>query len=395
MPKRDGFSTVETDMDELDEKIRIHRKKIWIRTISVLFLAAVLIVLYMLISAIRSYESYEIQNTIDRDGNDAAHFAGFNGNYLEYSNDGIAYIASDGSSIWNQSFEMAVPQLEICGDYLAVYDKGGTDIYILNADGSHYHLETSVPIQTLCVAAQGTVAVLMTENAVSSVKLYNKNGEELASGEFFGDQGGYPFDIALSSDAQKLAIDMININDGNIKSTITFYNFGSVGQNEIDNNVGTYSYAGMLIAEVEYISKDCMLAFGDNEIVVFGGEQKPQVKEEIFISKEIKSIFYDDKYIGVVHNNQDEEGTYHILVYDLKGSKVMENDTSLAYDHIRFLGNHEICVTNDIECEIYTIHSIKKFAYQFDKKICEILSQGQGRNYTFVFDSEINEVRLQ
>ncbi len=395
MPKRDGFSAVEADLDELDEKIRIHRRKIWIRTVSVLFLAVVLVVLYMLISAIRSYDSYEIQSILERDGSDVDRFMSFEGNYLEYSNDGIAYIAVDGSSIWNQSFEMAVPQLEICGSYLAVYDKGGTDIYILDVNGSHHHLETSVPIQTLCVAAQGTVAVLMTENAISSVKLFNKNGEELASGEFYGDQGGYPFDIALSSDAQKLAIDMININDGNIKSTITFYNFGSVGQNEIDNNVGTYSYADMFIAEVEYVSKDCMLAFGDNEIIVFGGAQKPQVKEEIFLQKEIQSIFYDDKYIGVVYNNQDEENTHHILVYDQKGSKVMENDTSLPYDHIRFLDNHEICVTNTLQCEIYTIHSIKKFTYQFDKKICEILSRGHGRNYTFVFDSEIDEVRLQ
>ena len=51
----------------------------------------------------------------------------------------------------------------------------------------------------------------------------------------------------MAPDAQKLAVDMLDVTKGKTCSTVTFYNFGSVGQNEIVNNVGTYSYKNTMI----------------------------------------------------------------------------------------------------------------------------------------------------
>ena len=44
---------------------------------------------------------------------------------------------------------------------------------------------------------------------------------------------------------------MININEGSVKSTIAFYNYGTVGQNEIDHCVGVNNYDDMVIPEME------------------------------------------------------------------------------------------------------------------------------------------------
>ena len=66
-------------------------------------------------------------------------------------------------------------------------------------------------------------------------------------------------------------------NDDDIKTTIAFYNFGSVGQNEIDNCVGSYSYPDMVFPEIDFLSNDKMVAFGDGEVILFEGTQKPQV----------------------------------------------------------------------------------------------------------------------
>ena len=68
-------------------------------------------------------------------------------------------------------------------------------------------IETATPIERVCVARQGTVAVLMKEDDVSYVRLYDKKGQELASGEFYQEKGSFPVDIALAPDAQKLAVD--------------------------------------------------------------------------------------------------------------------------------------------------------------------------------------------
>lgn len=71
-------------------------------------------------------------------------------------------------------------------------------------EGSKKEIGTSWPIIKACIASQGTVAVLVSENENYYVKLYDVNGKELASGEFFGEQKNIPVDIALSYDAKNL-----------------------------------------------------------------------------------------------------------------------------------------------------------------------------------------------
>ena len=395
MAQKKGFQTIETNFEELDEKIRVHRKKIFRRTIGICLGGIITIFLIQLWMAVRSYDSYEIRNSVSRNGSEAAKYEKFLGNIIEYSNDGIGYMTSDNQLLWNQSFEMTYPKLDICKEFLVIYDKGGTLIYIMQKSGVVKQIETSKPIQTVCIASQGTIAALMKENQTSYLKVFDKKGSELANGEFYGEKGGFPIDLAFSYDGKKLAVGMIDVNDGDVKSTITFYNLDSVGQNEINNNVGTFSCSDMLIPEIEYISENTMIAVGDSEIIIFQGKEKPKMEKEIFLQKEPTSVFYNEKYIGIAYNNESIESAYHIEVYNLSGGKVMENDTTLMYDTISFLENNEICVQNQNECELFTIHSIKKFYYQFDTRLVDILSNGNGQDYIFLFDETVEEVHLK
>ena len=82
-------------------------------------------------------------------------------------------------------------------------------------------------------------------------------------------------------------------------------------------------------------------------------------------------------------------------VYDMNGKTVMENDTEIAYNRIELLDNNEICVRDDYNCELFTIHSIRKFRYTFDRQLYNVLSGLDGQNYTLVLNGEIEEVRLQ
>ena len=188
---------------------------------------------------------------------------------------------------------------------------------------------------------------------------------------------------------------MLDINDGDIKTTIAFYNFGSVGQNEIDNCVGSYSYPDMVFPEIDFLSNDKMVAFGDGEVILFEGTQKPQVTNEIFLEKEVKSIFYNESYFGIVTSNEDETVTHHITVYNMNGKAVMEKDFAMEYEHIEFLENNEICVRNATSFDIYTIRGIYKCHYDFDQNLFRVLSGGTGRNYVFVLDGKTEKVQLK
>lgn len=393
--KKSGLKTVETNQEELDEQIRQHKRKILLKVIEITAIVIILIVAVNLLYELRSFTSYEIRNSIERNHNDVIKFAQFNDYILEYSNDGASCVTHNRDMIWNQSYEMSNPRVDICGKYVVIYDYNGNTLFVLQEKGLESKIETTLPIQTVSVAEQGTVAVLMRGEAEAQVKLFDKKGEELANGKFYGEKGSFPLDVALSQDGKKMAVNMIDTSQGEVGTTISFYNFGSVGQSQIDNNVGTYTYSDILVPEIEYLSDTKMVAFGTGKILIFEGAQKPVLSQEIVLEQEITSYFYSDKYIGIVYDNVDVENAWHVKVMDLKGKVVMENDISIPYTKVEFLSNNEICVTNELECELFTLHSIKKFEYTFEEPIYKIIARDGAQNYTFIFKETTEEVRLK
>ena len=231
------------DMDEYKQKIREHRLKILKRTLVTALIVFVIIAGLFLFLALRHYEDFDVNSTVERSDTAATIFEEFQGNILKYSNDGALYTDTYNERIWNQTYEMAKPTIDMCEDYLAIYDKKGTQIYIMTSQGLVSNIETTMTIEQVSIAAQGTVAVLMGDQSNSYLVVYDKNGKELVNGAIYGEDGGYPIAIALSNDAIKLAVSMLDINDGNVKTTIAFYNFGSVGENEIDRIVSANSFS--------------------------------------------------------------------------------------------------------------------------------------------------------
>ena len=390
-----GFRTVETNDEELNEKIRQHRKKILRRVIEVLALVVIVLIIFKLIYAVQKYDDYEVKSSIERDSTNITKFEEFSKYILEYSNDGILCMTKSGTLIWNQAFEMVSPMIETCGEYLVVYDQGGTQIYIVSEEGLQKKIETTSAIQTVSLAQQGTIAVLMKEDDESRIKLFDKKGNELANGKFYDNKGSIPVDIALSQNATKMAVSMVDVTGKAVSSTITFYNFGTVGQSEIDNNVGTYSFDGTLIPEIKFVSDNRMIALGTDKVLVFEGSQKPEVDREIKLTERVQSFFCNEKYIGIVYDKRDSENAWHIEVMDLRGKIITKFDTQIAYEKIEFLSNNEICITSKTECEIYTRLSTKKFSYTFDKEIYSIIANGKGQNYIFIFKETAEEVRLK
>lgn len=393
--KRSGFKTVEADYEEQSEKLAEYRREVRVRIFKILSILLVLAIAVEIVYALRSFDSYDVRDSLERGSSSAMQYAAFHDCLIEYSNDGVSCLNENDEVLWNQSFEMISPKIEMCKDYLMLYDVGGTEIFVLTESGLQKNIETSSPIQQACIAGQGTTAVLMKDGDQSQVKLFDIKGTELANGVFYEKKGGFPVDIALSYDATKLAIDMVDVSGGRLNTTISFYNFGSVGQSEIDNIVATYTFEDLFVPQIDYVSSSKMIGMGTGRMLVFDGSQKPELSQAIVIEEEVLSYFHNENYVGIVYDAVEEERYRHVKVMDFRGRTAMENDISIVYDEIEFLANGEICVRSKKECEIFTMHSIKKFSYTFDKDLYKILSGKSGSDYTFIFKDTIDEVRLK
>ena len=393
--RKKNFQTIESDPEELSRKIRAHRLKIFrnsIITAGVLILAAAGILLFL---RLREYTSYTVAESIERSDTSATRFVAYADGVVKYSNDGAAYTNAAGEEVWNQTYEMQEPMIDNCGDYLAFAEKGGSKVYILNRQGLQGEVETNMKIDRVRVAGQGTVAVLMEKDGVSNIRLYDKKGNNLVGGQIHLEKSGYPLDIALSDDAIKLAVSLLNISEGKVKTMIAFYNFGSVGQNEFDHMVSSYSYSDVVVPEIGFVTNNRMIAFGDTKVLIYEGTQKPALEKEIKLDKEIKSVFYNQNYFGLVNNNEDKDNTRHMEIYDTRGSHVMSKDFTMDYNEVEFLTNNEICIRNDTQCLIYNTYGVRHFAYTFDVPLFQIIAGKSALSYTFIMEGTTEKVRLK
>ena len=396
--KSKGFRTVSNsskDKMEYQRQIQEHRmnvlKRIVIATATVLLLVGGT-ALYM---SLRLYTDYDLRASAKRADTKATQFKEFQNNILKYSNDGASYTDYNNEMIWNQTYEMSNPTVDICEGYLVIYDKKGKDIYILNKKGLLHSIETNHPITQVSIAAQGTVAVLMDNQSRGLLALYDKEGNVLVNGAIHSEKGGYPVAIALSDDAIKLGVSIMNVKEGVVKSTLAFYNFGTVGENAIDHMVSVATYDDMFIPELDFVSEEYMVAIADTGVMIFEGAQTPKETARIEFVKEIKSVFHNKNYIGVISENNNEEIHNIIQIYDLNGKMVMEENTDLEYSMTELLSSNEVCIANKTVCDIYTIRGVFKFHYEFEEELYSVMPGGSALNYTFILDGITEQVRLK
>ena len=130
--KRHPFHTVEVDQDDLDAKIKKHRRKVFVIVASIILLVLIALIAIYIYFEHKTYTSYEVINSIERSDTNASQFETFQGNLLKYTNDGAVYTDLNGNRIWNQTYEMDHPFTDSCNEYLVIYELNGTQIYILN-----------------------------------------------------------------------------------------------------------------------------------------------------------------------------------------------------------------------------------------------------------------------
>lgn len=383
------------ELSELKQKIRIHRMKILILIFILVGVAIGLLFAAFLYFENKVYTDYEILEQVERRETEAAEYEEFQGNVLQYTQDGAVYSSIAGEVFWNQTYEMEFPRITMCEDYLAIYEQGGNRIYIMNTIGQQGTIQTTIPVQRVSIARQGTVAVLMEDSQTSYIHMYNKDGRQLAGGELHIENSGYPLDLALSGDAQKLAVSMLDIHEASVKSTVVFYNYGTVGQNEIDNIVGSYTYDDMIIPSIRFVTNNRLLAFGDTKVLIFEGTQKPAVMQEIKCDKNIRSVYYNEDYFGLVYDNPDSARGYQTNIYNMKGRLVLEQKFDLDYTDISFLQNGLLCIRNENSIQLYTMRGSKRFEYTFDRSIYDVISGSGQLDYWFILNGETDRIKLK
>lgn len=403
------MSRIEQDNDNVvyvngSEETQEHNKRVQ-REISrrkkivffaVLIVAAVAgIVIYVMLH--KEYKGYKVVKSAETNYENTASYVQFAGNLLKYTPDGVSYINANGDTVWSAGINMLMPMAVTSGDYAVIADMSGNSVCVFNTSGQVSSLTMPYAICDVDVASQGAFAVMLESDKTNYVNLYDKNGNVVYEMQTTLDKSGYPLDMTISDDGRKLFTSYINIAGNSVQDNLAAYNFGDVGQNSnADRMVGGYMFENEVVPKVEFIDNDTVAAFGTNTISIYDMKEKPSFKTDIKFENEIRSVFYNKDYIGVIQDNQEEtsEHMYKVQVYDLKGNKKFDEYIDFPYSNV-YAADKEIIISGGNNCLIYRKDGSVKFDGTLSGNINSIVPSGNHLEYIVVYDTVTETIKLK
>lgn len=336
----------------------------------------------------RDYQGYEVVQELET--SDVLEYAEVDGALVRCGREGAQAVAKDGTLLWNVTYgTMKNPKFVFCGSMMVVADIGAKQYLLSDGTGVTKTFSTPYPIQMVSVAKQGVTAVLMNGEEKDYIYLYDKEGTILSEIETVVARDGFPLAIALSEDGKKLVTSYMKVERDEPDSSITFYNFGEVGQNEIRNLVGQVQYKECMVPRVSFWGNDTVLVVGENVIEFFSMKERPESVQKKEIAAEIKSIAFGSYFCMVTKNKDGQEV---LEAYNKSGEVCMKKVLALPYVSLHTAGD-EVVVYSYSGCEIYDVKKGLLYQGTFENGIRQMFVIG-GNRYYLIENRLVRVIRL-
>lgn len=377
---------------EEQEQFEKARKKRWKKTALIAAVVVALAVGVYLLINLQTYTSARALDTYTVSGASGSAYEQFADGVLKYSRDGISYLNQHGEEMWNQPYQMKNPVVDVNGSSAAVADKGGNAVLVFNEEGVRGETQTNLPIERVRVSEQGIVSVILTDENEARVLCYDAAGNLLVENKTSMNGTGYPLDVALSPDGETMQVLYLYTEAGAVKSRVIYYNFGESGEEKTDHLVAQMEYEDTVMASGFFMDENISVAVGDNRLTIYRGGNVPEETENIEVKKQIKSVFHNEKYIGMVLKNEGKEG-YELRLYNTRGQVAMSENFTGDYSHVKLCGS-QVIMYDGKNCSIFTRGGIRKFDGEMNSNILEIFPVPGVNKYIVMNENGLEVVRL-
>lgn len=381
------------------QRISRHKVHNFYRIVLVLLLLLALVLLVYVQFRRHIYTGYDITASVERDVVSGLVDCRLGNSVLSYSKDGVHCTDAKGNVTWNQTYEIQDIRMARNGGTVAVGDYLGRTIFVQNTEKQISEITTTMPLINLTVSQEGYVTAILDGADSTFIETYSPGGKVLYEGETHMNNSGFPTALSLAPGGKMLVVSFWYVDAGELNSTVVFYGFDSVGENQNDFMVSKYTYPGSVVPIVQFVKDDTAFAVADNRIMLYKGKYYPEEKATRLLDEELQSVFYGERYVGLVYRSEDVTHLYRMDVYD---TAVVNPDNffkqsyylDVEYTDI-FLGEDSFGAYNEMECEIYTYSGMKKYDGQFEKPVKLMIPQSSTYKYLLVTEDSFDTIQLK
>lgn len=387
----EAYEYEEESAQEYHARLLRHKRNRLKRKLTIGGVMVLIVILALIIVEKRSYHNYKVLLKSEQEDIVSTEYMEMDGDILRYTSDGVSLVDEELKTIWSELYEMQNPIADVCQTSAVIADKDGTLIKIFGKEGLTGSVNTSYSIVKVRVSAGGLVAAILDAGDQTWINFYASDGSLIAENQTRVEDPGYPMDVAVSEDGLMMVTYQF-VDGGNTTCYVAFYNFGDVGQNEDDRIVSGYTYEGVVVPQIQYLSENRSVALRDDGFTLYEGSQIPKEGITVQVEKEIISTFYDDNHIGLVFKGGGIDQLYTMKVYSASGELKFEKNFNIPYTTIKMSGDHIIMYNSSQMC-VLNSRGVEKYSGTVDGNVKDFFRIGWNR-YLLVLDSGVNVIKL-
>lgn len=398
-----------TDNAQKDNLVIIKRISRKPAVIAVLILAAVaaagLLVFFHL-----PYRSYHVSSSIPRADENTMTYFPFQNGIVKYNVTGITHEDREGNIIWTEALTMQNPKVVSCGDYVAMADSGQNQYILFDSSRKIGAFTTDYPITDIQVASQGMVCVVQEDEKTNYITSFDKNGSKIVEIKTTISKNGYPIAIAMSDDGEKLAASYVTFHGLSEVSSITFYNFSAVGQNEVDRQVGYKKFNDELIPRLQFVNNNTVAAFGSEHLMIYSMRQKPEQLMKKKLKGEALSVFANEKYVGYICDTRERAASsdatetsvsepgedsgnhrYRVCGYNLQGRLIMDETFRHNYDSVHSTA-HRLIIVSGGRLLMMTPGGHRLYDKKLTDNVVDLFPTSQHNRYVLITEDKTRNI---
>lgn len=378
---------------DYDKKLRLHRIRVKGFLTILIAIAVITIIVTAIINSTRTYSDYVIEKTERRTDSGYATYFNDSDGYVKCSRDGVSAYGFNNELRWNKTYDISRIAVDRCGSYFAVADIGSNYVYVFDNNGYISTINTVLSIVKIGVSSKGHVALILEDKDAVYIDMYDKDGNRIYTIKTTAASDGIPTDIGVSMDGRKLAVAFTAIKGVDIKTSVVFYNFGEVGQNENERIVGGFDfYDNQLIGEVEFLNENTVVAVSENIISFYTIKEYPKLIKNIEIEHKIEQIFYSDEKFAYLYT--DDNHKRQLCVYNIEGEKAFDTEIDDVYTSFEFVKKGIIMYGKD-EFRLLSEKGKDKYKDHFETEISQVIPLKKNDEYLFITIEKLHKVKLK
>lgn len=377
---------------EFSDKIKKHRLTGFFTKLGIVIFILLVIGLIFFQYKNQTFTSAVIVSQIDRNNVEGTSFLENDGNIITYSKDGISSTDAKGKALWNMTYEMQNPIVRKSTGIVAVGDYNGHIIYLIDGKGTTSEIDTNLPIRNFTVSSAGVVATVLEDNHNSWVTVYNREGTKIAEAKATMSKTGYPMAVTLSGEV--MGVSYFYVDSDTMKSSVTYYNFGGVGENTADHIVSSYDYADAVVPVLEFLDDQTSFAVADSRIMFFSGSKKPTGVADVLLNEEIQGVYYGDTYAGLLFYDATGTAKYRLDIYSSDGKKQLSYFFDMDFKDI-LIRNDEIVIYNEGQCIVIGMNGREKYTGSFSSNVLYIAPTNSPKKFILVKEDTLETIELK